>query len=66
MILMKEYVSLTNAAMKMGKISTVIISTFANRKNASLGNSILIHPEHVTFTLRTFLKFLPVVGIIEI
>ena len=66
MILMKEYVSLTTAAMKMGKIFKVIIATVSNRKNASLGNSMLNHPGHVTFTLWIFLKFLTVVGIIEI
>ena len=66
MILMKEYISLTTAAMKMDKIFKVIIATVYNRKNASLGNSMLNHPEHVTFTIWIFLKFLPVVGIIEI
>ena len=49
----------------MGKIFTVIIATVAKRKNASLGNSMLNHPGHVTFTLRIFLKFLPMVVIIE-
>ena len=49
----------------MGKIFTVIIATVAKRQNASLGNSMLNHPGHVTFTLRIFLKFLPVVVIIE-
>ena len=44
MILMKEYISLTTAAMKMGKMFTVIIATVAKRKNASLGNSMLNHP----------------------
>ena len=68
MILMKEYVSLTTAAVKMGKKLTVIITTVPKRKkkNASLGNSMLNYPGHVTFTLWIFLKFLPVVGIIEI
>ena len=65
MILMKEYVSLTTAAMKMGTIFIVCIATVAKRKNASLGNSMLNHPGHVTLTLIFFLKFLPVVGIIE-
>ena len=70
MILMKEYVFLTTAAVKMGKIFKVIIVTVANRKHASLGNSLLNHPGHVTFTLWIFFffffEFLPVVGIIEI
>ena len=35
-------------------------------KDASLGNSMLNHPGHVTLTSWIFLKFLPVVGIIEI
>ena len=49
----------------MGKLFTVIIATVAKRENALLGNSVLNHPRHVTFTLRTFLKFLPVVVLIE-
>ena len=65
MILMKECVSLTTAAMKMNKIFTVTIATVAKRKNASLGNSMLNHPGHITLTSWVFLKFLPVVGIIE-
>ena len=36
MILIKKYVSLTIAAMKIGKIFIVIIATVAKRKNASL------------------------------
>ena len=63
MILMKEYISLTTAAMKMGKIFTVIIATVAKRKHASLGNSMLNHPGYVTLTFWMFLKFLQVVGI---
>ena len=43
MILMKEYVSLTTAAMKMGKRDFY-------RKDASLGNSMLNYPGHVTLT----------------
>ena len=35
-------------------------------KNASLGNSMLNHLEHITLTSWMFLKFLSVVGIIEI
>ena len=66
MILIKQYVSLTTAAMKMGKIFTVIIATVAKRKNALLDSSMLNHPGHVTFTFWIFLKFLPMVGIIEI
>ena len=65
MILMKECVSLTTAAMKMNKIFTVTIATVAKRKNASLGNSMLNHPGHITLTSWVFLKFLPMVGIIE-
>ena len=54
MILIKEYVFLTTAALKMGKIFKVIIATVANRKYASLGNSMLNHPGHVTFILWIF------------
>ena len=43
---MKEYVSLTTAPMKMGKYTfTVIIVTVA-----SLGNSMINHPGHITLT----------------
>ena len=66
MILMKEYVSLKTAAIKMGKIFTEIIATVAKRKNASLGNSMLNHPGYITLTSWSFSKFLPVAGIIEI
>ena len=66
MMLTKEYVSLTTAAMKMGKAFTVIISSVANRKNASLCNSMWNHSGHVTFTTWIFLKFSLVIGIIEI
>ena len=66
MILMKEYVSLKTAAIKMGKIFTEIIATVAKRKNASLGNSMLNHPGHVNLIFWNFLNFLPVLGIIEI
>ena len=66
MIMMKEYISLTTAAMQMRIIFTVIIATVAKRKNASLGNSMLNNSGHVTFTSWIFLKFLQVVGIIEI
>ena len=52
--------------MKMSKIFTEIIATVAKRKNALLDSSMLNHPGHVTFTFWIFLKFLPVVGIIEI
>ena len=55
MILMKEYVSLTTASIKMGKIFTVIVATVAKRKNVSLGNP--MYPGHVTLTLWIFLKF---------
>ena len=63
---MKECVSLTTAAMKMNKIFTVTIATVAKRKNASLGNSMLNHPGHITLTSWSFSKFLPVAGITEI
>ena len=56
MILMKEYVFLTIAAMKMGK----------RLKDGSLGNSMLNHPGHGTLPSWIFEKCLPVVGIIEI
>ena len=59
-------VSLTTAAMKIGNIFTVFIATIAMGKNASLSNYMLNHPGHVTLTSQMFLKFLPVVGIIEI
>ena len=68
MILMKEYIFLTTATMKIGKI--YFYSDHSNgcyeEKSASLDNSMLNHPGHVTLTSLTFLKILPVVGIIEI
>ena len=54
MILMKECVSLKAAAIKIGKIFTVIIAMVAKGKNASLVNSMLNHPGHVTLTLYFF------------
>ena len=64
---MKEQVFPTTAAMKMGERHFYsVIATIANRKNALLRNSMLNHPGHVTLTSWIFLKFLPVVGIIEI
>ena len=65
MILMKEYVSVTIATMKMG---THFYSDyrFLREKNASSGNSMLNHPGHVTLTSWIFLNVLPVVGIIGI
>ena len=66
MILMKEYVSLTTVAMKMGERHFYsVLATVAKRKNVSLGNSMLNHPGHITLTSWVFLKFLPMVGIIE-
>ena len=51
MILMKEYVSPTTAAMKMGKRRfTVIIVMVAKKKDASLANSMLNHPGHFTLS----------------
>ena len=62
---MKEYAFLTTVAMKMGK--THFYSDHSNGcDDASLGNSMLHHPGHYTLTSWIFLKFLPVVGIIEI
>ena len=59
---------LTIVAMKMGK--RYFYSDHSNGcymdKNALLGHSMLDHPGHVTFTSQIFLKFSPVVGIIEI
>ena len=58
MILMKEYVSLTTVAMKMGERHFYsVLATVAKRKNVSLGNSMLNHPGHVTLTLWIFWKF---------
>ena len=51
MILMKEYVFLTNAAMKMGKRHFYSNQRFLRGKYASLGNFMLNHPGHVTLTL---------------
>ena len=43
--------------MKMGKdIFTVIIVTVAKRKDASLSNSMLNHPGHVTLTSWIYLE----------
>ena len=68
MILMKKYVSLTTAAMKMAKKH--FYSDHSNgvykEKNSLLGNSMLNHPGRVTLTSRIFLKFLPVLGTTEI
>ena len=52
MILRKEYVSLTTAAMKMCKIH--FYSDHSNGllrgKDASLGHSMINHPQYITFT----------------
>ena len=67
MILMKEYVSLTTVAMKMGERHFYsVLATVAKRKNVSLGNSMLNHPGHITLTSWIFKKLLPVVRILEI
>ena len=68
MILTKKYVFLRTATIKMGKRHfTVVIAMVANRKkNASLGNSMLNHKGHFSLTSWIFLRFLPVVGTIEI
>ena len=67
MILTKEHVSLTTAAMKMNKIFTMIISTVANRKNASLGNSLHVKSLRVChLCIMDFFEISVVVGIIEI
>ena len=66
---MKEYVSLTTTAMKMGKrnfYSDLIATVAKRKKNASLVNCMLNHPGHVTLASWNFLKFLPVVGITDI
>ena len=49
---MKEYVSLTFAVMKMGErqFCKGSYQRFLRGKNASLGNSIINHPGHVTLT----------------
>ena len=67
MILMKEMFPWKLLVWKwVNDILTVITATVAKKKNTSLGNFMLNHPGHVTFTSWRFLKFLPVVGIIEI
>ena len=63
MIFMKGYVSLTTAAMKIGEI---YFYSDHRGKKASLSNSMLNHLGDPPFTSWIFLKFLPVVGIIEI
>ena len=55
MILMKENVSLTTVAIKMGK--KYFYGDHSRDK--------ILHPGHVTLISWIFLKFLPVVGIIE-
>ena len=66
MILVKEYVSLATAAMKMGKRH--FYSDHSNGcykgKHTSLGKSRLNHLGHVTLSSWIYEKFLPVVGII--
>ena len=51
---------------RVKNIFTVIIGMVLNRKNSSLGDSMLKHPGYATLTSWIFLKLLPVVGIIEI
>ena len=53
MILMKEYVSMTTTAVKMGKID---FYSLLRGKNASLGNSILNHSGHITKILIDFFE----------
>ena len=68
MILTKKYVFLRTATIKMGKKHfTVVIAMVAKRKkNDSLGNSMLNDVGHFNLTSWIFLRFLPVVGAIEI
>ena len=55
MILMKEYVYLATAAMKMGKIHFYKDhNNLLRGKDALLGNSILNYPGHVTLTTWIF------------
>ena len=65
---MKEYVSLTTAAMKMGKRQFYNHHSkwLLREKHASQGKSILSYPGHVTLISWIFLKFFPAAGIIEI
>ena len=65
MILMKQYVSLTTENDKRHFYSDHS-NGCKEEKNASLDNSMLNHPGHVTLISWIFLKFLPVLGIIEI
>ena len=53
MILMKEYVSMTTTAVKMGKID---FYSLLRGKNASFGNSILNHSGHITKILIDFFE----------
>ena len=68
MILIKKYLSLTTAAMRMGErhFYSDHVHGFWERKNASLGNSILNHLGHVSLASWIFSKSLPVVGVLEI
>ena len=52
----------------MGKrhFTVVIVMVAKRKKNASLGNSMLNHKGHFNLTSWIFLRFLPVVGTIEI
>ena len=67
MILMKESISLTTAAMKMSKVHFYSDhrrkkkKMLLKEKNVLLGNSMLNHPGHVTLTLWIFIE-----GIIKI
>ena len=67
MILRKEYVSLKTAAMKMGiDISTVITATVVKRKKALHWVIPCYIIQSISFLPQAcFLKFLPVVSIIE-
>ena len=65
MILMKGFVFIIIAAMEMGKRQW-LKQQLLRGKNALLGNSMQNHSGYVTLTTRTFLKFLPLLGIIKI
>ena len=66
MILMKEYVSLKTAAMKMGKIFTVIIELLLRGKMLPWVIPCQIIQGMSPLPYGLFLKFLPVVSMIEI
>ena len=67
MILMKEYVSLTTAAMEISKRHfTVIIAAVAKGKRCFIGQFHVKSSRECHPYLMDFLKLFPVVGVIEI